>query len=570
MSGRHLSAPSGPRPRWPLLVVATAVAGAGAVAGLVAVSGHDGGRGHAATTSRCAHPVNVAVTASPPIAPAISKIAAAWRSSTLSPAQRRCISVAITARDDATAEPVIASGAAAPDLWIPSSSIWTQRLTADLAGSGARAAVSGEGSVASSPVVLVDRPGAPATFDPAAVARSAASSAPPVLTPDPVTTAEGLLALTELQRAAASGAASRSAAQHTVALLVALNRATIDTTSAGFAQLAGSHPRPFWAAEQSVIAYNAHATKPATARYASAGNASLDYPAVLVRRAGADPLLTRTAGDFAQLLRAVTAQRILATDGFRDPQGNPIAGASGVGSAVVERMPLPPAHDTANMLRMWSAAAEASHTLTVIDVSGSMAQPAGNGQSKIEVATDAALGAVSYFADSSAFGLWAFSSDQASGRPWVQLGSLADLGTQIGGKTQRQRLIAAGKRLPSLVGGNTALYDTALAAFLQVRNTYDPGKVNSVVLLTDGMNEYPQGLSLDDLLVRLRSLVDPSRPVPVLTIGIGDHADLGALRQISAVTGGKTYVVRNPADVRGAFLDAMVQRECRPDCTSGS
>ena len=87
-----------------------------------------------------------------------------------------------------------------------------------------------------------------------------------------------------------------------------------------------------------------------------------------------------------------------------------------------------------------------------------------------------------------------------------------------------------------------------------------------MVLLTDGQNDYPQGLTLTQLLTKLRSLVDPARPVPIITVGIGDQADIPTLQHISAVTGGKTYVVHKPADIRDVFLDAMLQRQCRPDC----
>ena len=39
------------------------------------------------------------------------------------------------------------------------------------------------------------------------------------------------------------------------------------------------------------------------------------------------------------------------------------------------------------------------------------------------------------------------------------------------------------------VGGDTGLYDSLLAAFRSVKSSYQPGYVNSVVLMTDGVNE---------------------------------------------------------------------------------
>jgi len=100
----------------------------------------------------------------------------------------------------------------------------------------------------------------------------------------------------------------------------------------------------------------------------------------------------------------------------------------------------------------------------------------------------------------------------------------------------------------------------------QQRNTYDAGRINSVVLLTDGRNEDPDSISDDVLLRTLRAEADPARPVPVTPIGIGPDVDFPALQQIAAATGGKAYLARDPADIRGVFLDAILERRCRPTC----
>jgi len=68
------------------------------------------------------------------------------------------------------------------------------------------------------------------------------------------------------------------------------------------------------------------------------------------------------------------------------------------------------------------------------------------------------------------------------------------------------------------------------------------------------------------LLRTLRAEADPARPVPVTPIGIGPDVDFPALQQIAAATGGKAYLARDPADIRGVFLDAVLERRCRPTC----
>ena len=590
MSGRHTpSSEPTPRRRW--LFVLTAVVVVTAVVSTVLIAGmrRDGSSAKAGAATPCAHSVTLNVLASPSIAKPVQQVATAWLASPDVPLHNGCLHVTVTPRDDATAEAQLASGAApTTTTWIPNSTVWANRLATDLSRAGApTSTMSVDGSVASSPVVFVAPAGAAATtISPASLAGAAATGKAPFSLPDPLTNAEGVLSL-QLLRTLSPGT-SPAALRNAIGLMVVLGTSTVPNAQTAYsaaaaaattASAASASPaaKPFVASEQSVIAANTAAGHPvASAVYPAGGVESLDFPAVQISRTGDDPLLTSTAASFDKVLAAVTAQRIFANYGLRDPQGDPIPGASAsrataasataVGSATVHTLPAPSAGDTANILRLWSAATEASHTLAVIDVSGSMAEGAGDGRSKIQVAAAAAAGAVNYFPDSSAFGLWAFSSGKANGLPYQELAPLKALGSRSGVGGQRQALQAAAAELPSVVGGSTGLYDTALAAFEDVRNTYDPSKVNSVVLLTDGQNDYPQGLTLTQLLTKLRALVDPARPVPIITVGIGGQADIPTLQQISAVTGGKTYVVRKPAEIRDVFLDAMLQRQCRPDC----
>lgn len=204
--------------------------------------------------------------------------------------------------------------------------------------------------------------------------------------------------------------------------------------------------------------------------------------------------------------------------------------------------------------------------LTVIDVSGSMREDAGNGRTRVELARDASNNALVLYPDSAQIGLWAFSVLQNPPADWVSLVDLGALSDDVGGTSRRQALLAAAATLPSRARDGTALYDTTLAAFRAVRSGYDPGRVNSVVLLTDGRNEDDAGIDLPTLLQTLRAENDPAQPVPIITVGMGPDADLDTLRQISELTGGKAYQALDPADIETVFLDAMVERRCRPSC----
>jgi hypothetical protein len=54
--------------------------------------------------------------------------------------------------------------------------------------------------------------------------------------------------------------------------------------------------------------------------------------------------------------------------------------------------------------------------------------------------------------------------------------------------------------------------------------------------------------------------VDPNRPVAMLTIAYSDDAAIGDLQEMSKITGGKSFVSKNPADIQKVFLAALFGR----------
>jgi Ca-activated chloride channel homolog len=107
--------------------------------------------------------------------------------------------------------------------------------------------------------------------------------------------------------------------------------------------------------------------------------------------------------------------------------------------------------------------------------------------------------------------------------------------------------------------GDTGLYDTTLAAFQTVKRAYAPGRLNIVVLLTDGINDDPGGgISKPELLSRLKA-EQGNQKVAIITIAFGANADVTALRQISQATGGIPYVVRDPRQIVQVLTDVIAK-----------
>ncbi len=575
MAGRHerrLRARRGPS--WPLLlavlVALTVVATAAAfVAQRHGTKEHGAKRSLPLAAPACHGSLRLRVDAAPSIAAPIEKVAKKW-TATHPSADGQCVSVTVQAVESAKEEGQLASATAvATTLWIPDSSLWADRLSADQASAaGQSASLQVASPIATTPLVFVTSPTAAAKLSPAWSAIVAGKL--PAVIPDPTIDTDGLLSLLAMRSATGGGGSTQNT--RLVGVMIAMSHAALPNAAAGFAKLAAApNSTPIFAAsEQEVISANkARGSLFAAAMYPHDGTLSLDYPVVRVDRSGDDASMASAAKAFEQQLRTTAARAELAAAGLRDAAGDAVAGADGadgVQARPVAQRPKPTGAEMRDTVRMWSAAAEDSRLLAVIDVSGSMGDPAGNGQTKIQLVAAAAETAVGFLPQTSDLGLWVFSTNQTPTTDWAQLVPLGPLTAKLGTTTRRQLLLAAAPTMPSRVRGDTALYSTALAAFEDVRNTYDPSKVNTVVLMTDGRNVDPGGITLDQLVSTLRSEVDPARPTPIITIGIGGDVDVAALQAMSAVTGGKTYLVKDPTDIRDVFLDAVIQRQCRPNC----
>jgi Ca-activated chloride channel family protein len=91
-----------------------------------------------------------------------------------------------------------------------------------------------------------------------------------------------------------------------------------------------------------------------------------------------------------------------------------------------------------------------------------------------------------------------------------------------------------------------------------VKQHYVPDRINTVVLLTDGINDDPDGKfnSLPNLLARLKK-EEGDQPVRVITIAYGADADTKALAQIAKVTGGVPFQSKDPRDIVRIFTSVI-------------
>jgi hypothetical protein len=557
MAGRHASSR---RRSWPrrlfALVTAVVLLAAGAAAANTFLEQR---------ASSCEQAPALTVVADPAIAPALAEFADTYER-TAPGINGMCTPVDVIPTSSSAVADGLGSSVRA-DMWVPDSNVWAHQV----ATTGVALEI-GDPVAASPLVVVASRPiaeqlGWPDADPPWGAVLEAEAD---VRIADPTTTSEGLATLLAVAAVVGVEEANRT---RLAQAMTAVTRSTIPDVAEAYEQVNADPAQAplFTATEQSVVAYNtASPANLVAALYPAEGTAVFDYPAITITTAATSAVKAEAAEAFEAALHTPQAVEALQDAGFRAPNGAAREGAGvvdGIRAAQPTALPAPDPAQAAQILRLWAALSLDSQMLAVVDVSGSMNEEVEGGGTRIGLTRDAAIGALGLFPASSSIGLWAFSVDLNPPDDHVELVPLGPLSEQVGSRTRQEALMAAAQTLPDRVGGGTALYDTVLAAFRTVRSAYDPARINSVVVLTDGVDrDDPDSIGLDTLLATLRTEFDPARPVSVITIGISEDADHETLARISQVTGAKAYEVLDPRDMQQVFFDAMVQRQCRPNC----
>jgi len=304
---------------------------------------------------------------------------------------------------------------------------------------------------------------------------------------------------------------------------------------------------------------------PLAAVYPKEGTLEADHPWLVLHEPWVNSAKRSAASAFLNYLLSPTVQAKLQAAGLRDPDGKagPVATeANGlIASQPTRVIPNPSPTVVGELLQGWNAASRRGNVLAVFDVSGSMKEPVpGTGTTKMGLVRQAAAAATSLWAPEDNVGLWAFSTKlPPTGKDFLEIVPLGPVDAQIPGTNQtRRQLLGAGVSRLQATTHDTALYETALAAFQQVKSHYVPNRINTVVLLTDGINDDPDNaLTLAGLVSQLRAGETAGQRVRIITIGYGANADASALRQIAQATGGAYFSAADPRGIRSIFIQAL-------------
>ncbi|MFI1226305.1 MULTISPECIES: substrate-binding and VWA domain-containing protein [unclassified Streptomyces] len=525
--------------------------------------------------------VRLSLVASPDIAPAVRSIAERARADEAR-ADGRCLVVEVRARDSHKVAQALAAGDAEPDfqVWLPDSDLWLERAK----GLGEGIPISPSDSVAASPVALAMVPSASRALGwpektytwAELVAGTLGADRVRLGVADPARSATGLLALTGIGASSARrGGESDTEVAETAKVLAermsdgdAQVLETLARSPSGAEEGNPKRNQAVLISEQAAFTHNAEATGGGKLDlfYPQDGTPLLDYPYTLVNQVRLSTAESRAALRFMNLLGDRDALATFAAHGFR--AGDGAAGDSLVASAggrkpqpyATQAAEAPSAEQLRETLGMWTITVQSARLTTVVDASGSMATfVPGRGQSRMDVTKESLIQAVDQFTADDEIGLWEFATTLDGEKDYRRLMPTRRLGDRAaGGGTHREKLTAAFAGLRPVPGGATGLYDTTLASYQEARSTFVKGKFNALVILTDGSNQDEHGISRSGLIARLKELVDPERPVPVIAIAVGPDADRSEVAEIARVTGGDGYEVSDPAEIRAVILQAIM------------
>ncbi|MEV8512904.1 substrate-binding and VWA domain-containing protein [Dactylosporangium sp. NPDC051484] len=290
---------------------------------------------------------------------------------------------------------------------------------------------------------------------------------------------------------------------------------------------------------------------PLVAVYPKEGTLLSDHPYVVLSNASDEQ--KAAAADFLAYVRDAPQQKRFTDLAFRTYDGKPGAGLTRENGLLADAKytvidpPSPQVLEKA--LTTWDEQRKRAKVLLVLDVSGSMNTDAGNGQSRIALAKKAALQSLTLFASDDEVGLWTFSTEIAgASTPYTEQVPVGPL------SSNRARLEQMINSLHA--EGGTALYATTRAAQRKMADLADPNRINAVVVLTDGKNEYPKDSDLDGL-VRDIDTSEKEIAVRVFTIAYGGQADLGVLQRISSASRAAAYDASDPTTIDKVLVNVL-------------
>ena len=262
--------------------------------------------------------------------------------------------------------------------------------------------------------------------------------------------------------------------------------------------------------------------------YPAEGALWQDHPLALLEQPGLSDTQRLTFTRFSDFVRSPDAQKKVLSLGYRpadlnipiNAAGSPIRADNGVDPTQPKTSLQVPAPNVLQTVQQtWLLTKRRTNVMLVVDTSGSMSgDKINNVKDALKIFVDQIQN------DQERVGMVLFSSEVYNTIPPQEL------------RTNRQALYSTISSIKP--GGNTALLDAVKASYGQLQKLNDKGRINAIVVMTDGL-ENNSRISLKTLTNYMRDSNQAGAPVVVFAIGYGKDADWNTLKSLSDSTGGQ-------------------------------
>ncbi len=298
---------------------------------------------------------------------------------------------------------------------------------------------------------------------------------------------------------------------------------------------------------------------PLAAVYPAEGAAVVDHPYTILGGAWMTAPKVAAAEAFLDYLRSPAVQEIWQDNHFRTYDGK-VAADAGEDVGVLPDQPArvlqnPSPAVVEEILASWDELRKTANVLSVVDVSGSMRETLPDSSTtKLAAAKAAVVDSLDLFTDRDELGLWSF-SEGVDGQPdYRSRVPVGPMGALVGDRTRRRAMVTEVAALRG--GGGTGLYNTIAAAYRAVLGRPGEGRIDAVVVLTDGRNDVAGGLGKSDLIDLVGAGVG-GRTARIITIAYGPDADEETLAEIAEASRGAAYVAPTAEDLAKVYASAL-------------
>ena len=281
-------------------------------------------------------------------------------------------------------------------------------------------------------------------------------------------------------------------------------------------------------------------------------SAVLRYTWLPTASALADPDRSAGVTRLLEAIRGTRSDEALAAAKLRRPDTQPVAGVpvNALPGLAAKPFDVLGAHHVDHVLATWYPSDRRTSLLVVIDVSGSMAEPApGTATPVMELVKQGCRSLGTLLPDEAHIGLWEFGAELAPPNDYRVI-------LPPGAMTPEHRT-AWGNAVNGLAAKSTGtgLYDTILAAYVSARDHYQPGLPNHVFVFTDGRNEGDtDSITAAQLSQQLGAAKDPKRPVYLSVVAYGSEQGAKAMEQVVKPVEGYVEATTTVDDVGAVFL----------------